>query len=510
MVTASELFELLLHSKSDDFAAAVNNSTNSSLDIQYSPERVSTSHFDLKLSGVEIHKQLNFETKIIKSLEFKEVTFKEFVDFSNLKIASGDFILKSCRFEKGLNLKGLNIGFVTVDLSDTLICEKFNFESLRTHSNEKAATAKKIDFSHTKFRDVKHPIVFDNSKFMARDGVFFTSAEFDCQVVRFKNCHFDHGAFHFDLNKAQGDRIIFDNSHFGNDIFLASENGFKTEVSFKNATFENVDFGAAGCRFEKGVDFSNARFENSLLDFKNSNFADGLGLFSNVKADGTSFNFEDTKHKNVLNFEGANIEHSLNFDGAIFERAPDLRRTSLKSHVTFQKVGLKPINFNLSDSELVDEEDRFRRLKELAHNNKDRDNEINFLESELTIHAHLSNSNANKAFVWLYRYLSDFGRSVASPAIWATGVCLLYGVFFILYGLICGQIGWPVEAAFRLSLAAILPTFGYNRSELIELKQTIFGEHHSLLFDVLVYSETALGLLFLFLIGLALRNRFRI
>ncbi len=61
-----------------------------------------------------------------------------------------------------------------------------------------------------------------------------------------------------------------------------------------------------------------------------------------------------------------------------------------------------------------------------------------------------------------------------------------------------------------LSLATLVPFVAASPSTMTEARENLFGTDVGIWVDVFSFFEGFLGLAFFFLIGLALRNRFRI
>ncbi|NQW00818.1 MAG: hypothetical protein HQ483_14025 [Rhodospirillales bacterium] len=101
---------------------------------------------------------------------------------------------------------------------------------------------------------------------------------------------------------------------------------------------------------------------------------------------------------------------------------------------------------------------------------------------------------------YLYQGFSDFGRSVSRPLV----TLLLSWIFSAMYLAPCPAAGLCVKAGDGLIKAAsfLFPFLGAARNEL--MKDMPVG-------DLIVgFGLGGIGVLCLFLIGLALRNRFRI
>ncbi len=475
------------------------------------------------------------------------------VDFSNTKFTTNSNQFRSVRFFSEIvdfsnslfagisNFDFVEIGTLDISPKVSFVRVEFDFFSIHgAHSLmdyiifESALFRKQALFTALNWEGNK--CLFKDVQFGQTDSeivqVSFETSTFDCEEFKIENCEingknslsfesvsFSGKSISLRRLKAVVPDVLFSNisisaqyfsiegCHFLSDIINLTEWEIDAEFLLINTIFEGSIFSAQRSKFYDNLDFNSVYFKVPYIDFSNSAIIGKVSQFSIVQ-DGGVTSFERSVLGTDFILSGSQFKGSVDFTNAVFDAPPDLQNCFFG---TIPVVKNKQIELTQDGFALVNIADRYSRLKYFASQLHERPEEITFLERELFYRAEEDGRWRDKAFHWLYKNLSDFGRSVSSPVIWAVCVCWLYGAFFTLYGLICGQKDWSVpETAFRLSLAAILPTFGYNRSEVIELKQQIFGEHHSLIFDVLVYSETALGLLFLFLIGLALRNRFRI
>ena len=101
---------------------------------------------------------------------------------------------------------------------------------------------------------------------------------------------------------------------------------------------------------------------------------------------------------------------------------------------------------------------------------------------------------------YAYQWLSDFGRSVARPVAGLAAIWFVWGMYFAP----CPNFGPCVKLGEGLTKSAslIFPFLGASRT----LKKPDFVG----LDLAMAFLEGGLGVMFLFLIGLALHNRFRI
>lgn len=168
--------------------------------------------------------------------------------------------------------------------------------------------------------------------------------------------------------------------------------------------------------------------------------------------------------------------------------------------------------FAFKKTELASDADNYRRLKELAISAKDHDRELEFFANELRAKRfHETKGFGALAWSYLYEWFSDFGRSVYRPLVSLYTTVVLFGfVYWLAAQASARGSGLSLDNGLKLSAAALLPFVAAARTSYGEAKTALFGVHAGLWLDVLVIGEGILGLAFAFLIGLALRNRFRI
>ncbi len=188
---------------------------------------------------------------------------------------------------------------------------------------------------------------------------------------------------------------------------------------------------------------------------------------------------------------------------------PDFRRTKLSAHFDLQNVtidfkkdkcGERFMRFSCKKAAIKEDAGRLRRLKELASIGKDCEKEQELFALELKAKRFHETTGSRLLLSYAYQLFSDFGRSVARPVIGLVTTWLFFGIYFAH----CPNFGPCTKIGDGLSKSASLlfPFLGASRTS---LKADFVG-----LDAVVAFGEGGLGVLFLFLIGLALRNRFRI
>ena len=179
-----------------------------------------------------------------------------------------------------------------------------------------------------------------------------------------------------------------------------------------------------------------------------------------------------------------------------------------------KSIGLLKFAEKARDASIAD---KFRRLKELAVQSRDHEREQDFFAKELKAKRFYETTGFALVWSYLYEWFSDFGRSVSRPFFSLFGLWLICAIGYWYstskYLDFVTRIYLPTEKlleALKLLLATIVPFFAISREEFHDSKSAITGDNVSLLLDFAMVFEGILAVIFIFLIGLALRNRFRI
>ena len=153
--------------------------------------------------------------------------------------------------------------------------------------------------------------------------------------------------------------------------------------------------------------------------------------------------------------------------------------------------------------------DLYRRLKELAVSARDHDREQMFFAYELIAKRGHETSGLSLIPNHLYEITSNFGRSLTLPCFWLISIWIMFG---ILYRWLETSKGINhIWDGLLFSSAQLFPFLGGSKGTLRDAGKVLFGAPpFDTLINALALVEGGFGILFLFLIGLALRNRFRI
>jgi predicted RNase H-like HicB family nuclease/uncharacterized protein YjbI with pentapeptide repeats len=349
-----------------------------------------------------------------------------------------------------------------------------------------------VDFSQAKLRD------FDFSGFKFPGPVHFIESSF-ASVARFKNAEF--------LDAVWFDKAKFDQGAEFQDAAFTYQARFH-EANFNDHAFFN------GAKFFSMAGFLRASFSRDA-QFQHASFY-GLTRFDGARFGGSRLMLESTSFASVPDFRYCSFQ------------APPILGATRISYALDSKASRNERCF----AKAADGRDasRYRRLKQLAADAKDHESELRFFADELRAKRFYETKGRWPiALNVLYEWLSDFGRSIFWPLSWLVG-SIFAAVFAILaqHADKFPKFPNPVPESTLGTILAIAATnalalVGGEKSEARQeafkkvfcaVGQSECGKELTLTLTLvghwLVYLQGAFSLLLFFLIGLALRNRFRI
>lgn len=348
--------------------------------------------------------------------------------------------------------------------------------------------------------------IFDFRGFIFPEGeTNFFGADFSSGMVNFLSADFRNANVNFGSVDFGDQEAVFTSSAFGDGRVYFAEANFGSG----GATFDYAIFG--GCK----VDFSFAKFLGP---------ARFLGL-------------RDLEACRRFSFEGARFESLLNFSVARSSAGKirkmgcpvDLRRTKLAHDMVVNDIvcdyivdasssrsSLPPVASDREDSQ------RFRRLKELAVANRNHGKALEFHVQEIRFRrGHDTKLWREDLAQLLYWLSSDYGRSVKAPIGWLFFLWVSFGGLFWLarteYAEFSDKALKAIEGLTRdggtalgysgSNMLAFVPTGGTARQQGIEL---LFGGRVPDWVLLLSGAQSILAVILLFLLGLGLRNLFRV
>ncbi|MAB33522.1 hypothetical protein BC440_00160 [Thalassospira sp. MIT1004] len=214
--------------------------------------------------------------------------------------------------------------------------------------------------------------------------------------------------------------------------------------------------------------------------------------------------------------------YGASFGGALFVSGnfgivPDLRATRCYHQVDLSGLKVKlPRTFGWPPKlsrVAEDPEDgaRLRRLKEIAETNKDHQAALRFSADENRAKRWIETSWFGSVLDMAFSFFSDYGQSILRPVLWLLAI-FVDGTSIYL-ALATGTLAnWRagLEQAALLSASNSLPFLPQSRDLREDALTALYGTDPSLCIDILMIAQGVLSFIFLFLIGLGLRNRFRL
>jgi Pentapeptide repeats (9 copies) len=320
---------------------------------------------------------------------------------------------------------------------------------------------------------------------------------------------FSNVQFEKDINF---DKYLFKKSFFSNVVFsrgaVFNRATFASYVDFGGTTFSSVahfwsttfsnDACFEGATFRIGADFSNATF-SGLAIFDNATFS-GPGYFVSVTFSSWS-RFRGATFNDLSWFINAEMKGVTSFVGAQFRGfPPEFFGAKLHEGTIWRAVHWpKPKHvFRREKFAAWEFVDAYERLKLEMDRLKKHEDELNFFALELQWRRVLGGRLAGLPITF-YGISCDYGRSFGRPLLWLVATVAAGAWAFWYFDALK-----PPEAL-GFSAANTLNLFGF-RKDFFDAA-TIAGLLRSL--KLLAAIQTILGAILLFLVGLGIRNKFR-
>lgn len=455
----------------------------------------------------------------VADVSFEDVDFGEHIqdggaaDFEGFAFPNGAVVFHRTRFRNGARFLSATFGDGDVSFEDATFGDgNISFVGATFGKGS-------VYFLYATFGDGRVDFGFTT---FGRGDVLFFRATFGKGSVSFRNAAFGDGIVSFyEATFGHGD-VSFADATFGDG-----------DVSFREATFGRGNVSFANVTFgDGGVTFSKATFEDGDVSFARVTFGDGAVRFSETTFGDCTVNFIGAQAKGPFVFQLTPTSTPTSvkslclsmskFDGVFvlqgrFTCIPDLRSTITQGHVDLQNLRVDPWTLNWSwpwigfSKDPDNDVPALRRLKELAEANRHHDAALRFFADERRAmrwnKEHLSKTAS--LLEWAYDWLCRYGQSVGRPAIGLASLLILFAAVYALKSPAPLSISVKALEALYASTSNILPfipaAFDIRRSAFDDLYPCGIPP----LIDGLRLAQGLFGFLFLFLIGLGLRNRFR-
>lgn len=393
------------------------------------------------------------------------------------------------------------------------------------------------------FDDVKFGETgFVGANFGDGDTTFFRASVSD-RGITFKNAKFGRGFIGFCEADFGNGEINFQETDFGEGYVNFSGAILGGVTNFKSSIFPADCVNFSFCHFKgKQTDFSNADFSSSYVNFSRSTF-DCYTNFSDLS---------NSPHIKSLDFSHSTFNKTFDLSFNIFEMVPDLTSIKTSHPISLDNVEIYPTlkaNKNIFRQVIVfliilgsgkrnlkanyrfiiqrlpklnwlnqmtfkdnDITPKIRKLKQIAEENKDNSKALDLHILELKSKRWSENKSKSALFLeFLYDTFSNYGRSEVRPIFY---MIILGVVFSPLYALSATNIKIgeldKLQNALTFSYSQMLPLLQSSKAAQQSAGKLLYGEHLPNWLYLFTGFQNIASLILIFLLGLALRNRFRI
>ncbi|MEQ8481667.1 MAG: pentapeptide repeat-containing protein [Hoeflea sp.] len=364
---------------------------------------------------------------------------------------------------------------------------------------------------------------FDGAKF-GKGDVRFVEATFGDGHVSFKNAAFGDGSVWFSGATFGEGNILFSAANFGAGDVLFNGTVFgKGAVSFNLSTFGAGDVLFLGATFsDHAVSFHGATFGKGDILFKGIKFRSAAMAASGMIVAGNLY--VETHFPEAVNFSRLEVKGTSSFSGSSFDKVPDFRDAKFDRPPEVAGMVVPRPKLRGRTQHAVDKNDvaKFRKLKSmaLAANDHERDGEF-FAGEMLAKRGTETKTLFGLLFNTLYWWLSDFGQSYLRPIGWLA-------VSYLIFAAACLYKIWPALTlsdrlwfAAEFSFRSLTPLFGslFRFAPAPEGHVSWYQKAYKSLADAgvdidgliaLGVAQSVIGTVLLFLLLLALRNKFRL
>lgn len=334
-----------------------------------------------------------------------------------------------------------------------------------------------LEFSSTDFREF---LQYNDYIFPVR--VNFAKSSFS--TVSFRNAIFLAATF-------------FEGTNFSDSSFDGAS--FISTASFENATFSShADF--RDTTFSHWTFFQNATF-SANTSFQGATFSSWALFESTTFSKGSSFS--KTTFCSLISFVNAQIYGPTTFANAVFaHEPPQFFGAKLHEGAVFRNVKWPFPSKDAKNAGIFI--DSYERLKLEMDKLKKHGDELDFFVLELKsrrklVGDWLSRPDAAIAFM-LYGLLSDYGRSYSRP-LWGLLFTASFGFALLYWHFGMYHFGTSIALGFANTFGAL----GFRK----DFFSSSFIESLPGWLKAVAALQTIIGTILLFLLGLALRNRFR-
>ncbi|WP_318419125.1 hypothetical protein [Photobacterium leiognathi] len=421
------------------------------------------------------------------------------------------------------NIKFWTLRLVYPDLGDTISFRGFNFPE------------GDVSFNNTSFHTFDAD--FSNINFSKGEISFFRSI-FSEGRVNFSNTNFEDGDVIFSDTIFNSHKVTFNDSNFGEGCVYFCGSIFGTcidNLERGEVHFSNINYGDGSVHFShttfhsEYVTFSDSKIDNGKISFNDSKINSKWFLFEKNKINGhTSFNrIECQRNIKTFSFKHSTFGDSLDISIKELDCVPDFTNTKITNQIVLNNLNYQLkrerhfLIFKISDYRDIA---LLRRLKEIAEGNKDYASILRFHADEMRAKRWNELSPSQSILDMFFSLSCNYGQSIARPLFSLLSLILIKTLYTIGY---CFPLTtestdystWMSNMntidnkmwlrSFELAISNALPFISSSK----EISKNAY-EHLHLTFPAyigivnLLYGISCF--LLLFLIGVGLRNRFKI
>ena len=421
------------------------------------------------------------------------------VSFRGARFGRGAFIFEHVQFGKGdVSFEGANFGEGLVGFENVGFCSG-NVSFKEALFGTGIIAFEEIIFGEGRFE-------FDDAD-LGHGKVMFSKIDFGNGLTSFQNVKWGEGDIFFHEIKFGFGNVKFRSSIFEKNNLTFFKTSFKCEkiqYSYMKAdsidlNFTEVDFGSAIIFFsfsilkESELTILNSQFESNNIHFQN-----------NIIGSFYMRNCLNTESISELPFRAMRLAGTFVLEGN-FTCVPDLRSTVMAAHVDLETSFIDPPRYKRQFPAFTFPRPAarhaapLRRLKELAEQNRHHEAALRFFALERRDMRWTTSLSAwASALDWFYDVACVYGQSVMRPAAILVG---LFAVFANVYGLLdpgLGAWGALVKSAYY--------TVPFVFIKSAQPAAAVFTDP----VHALTMAQQGFSFIFLFLLGVSLRNRFRL
>ena len=413
------------------------------------------------------------------------------IDLRSIFYSERSWLHPTSKHFHGLKFPGMNVAFNEIEFANEPMLDFSDTEFTSTSESPSFLRIEHCNFSDTILN-------FTNSKIAS----FNYSCRSPQTTLYFNATAFDSGPWIFgEIGNLDLTNAIIGKEQGEAAFVIAEDTVFHGTFLIRHAIFQgsSFNFRQARCRFKGPLIIEGVSGLEHLQEFslRDSSCADLATIRLNQQL-GCVPDFVGTKFSNPISLDDLNFlfDHDPQRALRFALRTGPLTSEKLERERTVEKQTQKR------------NEEKLRRLKEIAESNRDQPRALNFKIQEMQAARFNSTPLWHLPLELFYWLLGDYGRSVIRPMI---ATLFSWLCFAALYSKQMQDTRpTSIDEALAFSGKQMFPLVPIFRMESEERFMELFSQPSHILVYTLAITQTILSTILIFLIGLALRNRFRI